>query len=48
MQGTLFNRIHLKIINPKSVTMGQLYGETDRATQVRAVGSRLGACGLRA
>ena len=31
--GPLFSRVHCRFINPKSVTMGQLYGETDRATQ---------------
>lgn len=27
IQGTLFNRVTMRIINPKAVTMGQLYGE---------------------
>lgn len=32
-QGPLFENVQMRTINPKAVTMGQLYGETDRATQ---------------
>ena len=28
--GALFNPVDMRIINPKAVTMGQLYGETDK------------------
>ena len=31
--GPLFAPVRLKTINPKAVTMGQLYGEADKATQ---------------
>ncbi|KAJ9535031.1 hypothetical protein QJQ45_029706 [Haematococcus lacustris] len=31
--GALFSRIQVRIINPKAITMGQLYGEVDKATQ---------------
>ena len=33
IEGPLFERVQTRTINPKAVTMGQLYGEADRATQ---------------
>lgn len=33
VEGPLFERVQTRTINPKAVTMGQLYGEADRATQ---------------
>jgi dynein heavy chain len=32
-RGALFEPVQTQIINPKAVTMGQLYGESDAATQ---------------
>jgi dynein heavy chain len=33
VEGPLFRKVRMRTINPKAVTMGQLYGEADRATQ---------------
>lgn len=32
VEGTLFSRIQCRFTNPKSVTMGQLYGENDKVS----------------
>ncbi|CAG9462898.1 unnamed protein product [Pedinophyceae sp. YPF-701] len=41
--GPLFEQVRMEVVNPKSVTMGQLYGETDRATQEWKDGNLAGA-----
>ncbi|KIY92017.1 Dynein heavy chain 7, axonemal, partial [Monoraphidium neglectum] len=33
VEGPLYQRVAVRSINPKAVTMGQLYGEADKATQ---------------
>jgi hypothetical protein len=33
LRGPLNERVQLRALNPKAVTMGQLYGEADKATQ---------------
>lgn len=39
--GPLFDKVEMRVLNPKSVTMGQLYGENDKATQEWKVGKIL-------